>query len=685
MAEEYSDIEKEIEPDALAELVQSYFQQAKEYRVDDELVWMDAYDSYRANYPERTDRVIELAKSRGVFIHLVRRRVNSAKVKISSLLFESGKVPFEVTPNLRPKFIHPDLAQLPYDIAIEEIKQRAERMESEIRDVLTKSDYVDIINDTILEMCLYGTGVTKSIVLKKHNYPVYKTASQDPNIIQAEDMLESELIPTVENVSIWDIFPSPEAKSQSDCEWIIHRAFYSPQQLRSLGEQNGFRREAIEEIIETGEGSDAGSDQSENPTRYMRRRGDRVKDHEVLEMWGEIPAEDLEPYMDIPEGVKFNLSVCVTVCGGKVLRAVMNPFDGRLPFDFCYWERNSDSIFGDGIYFSIRDLQDLTNFAFAQVVEAKALASNPMSVIDPQAFDEGEDVETVHPGKIMRLRPGNDVNSAYRPVIIPDVSNGLVDLINMMERQADMASGQSAIGLGESSPYQTKTATGMSILQSNSNKLTAEVVRSVSNMISHNIQAIYHWIMADSEDSSLKGDYDCLSTGFMQYVSKEVHNTQLLNLLNVMNQNPDLREHVHTNKLVSPIFRAFSLDPEGIVMTQEEKGMKDQENQQMVQQAIMADMEAKAEAMERQAVMQEKMAVSSDQRKAEIMEREELMKQGNTLTAPPQFEDDSILIREEKEAEIQEQMMQQIQAQQADSDLDEIEGSLAQQDGVAPV
>jgi len=684
MTEDFTEV-TESPPDALAELVHSYFEQAKEYRIDEEVVWMDAYDAYRANYPERVDRIVELAKTRGIFIHLVRRRVNSAKVKISSLLFESGKVPFEVTPNLRPKFIHPELQQIPYDLAVEEIKQRAERMESEIRDVLSKSDYVDIINDTILEMCLYGTGVTKSIVLKKHNYPVYKTASQDPNVLQAEDFIESEYIPTVENVSIWDIFPTPEAKSLDDCDWIIHRSFYSIQQLRGLSSQNGFIEEAIEEIIETGEGSDEGTDQSENPSRYLKRRGDRVKEYEVLEMWGEIPAEDLEPYMDIPEGAKFNLSVCVTVCGGKVLRAVLNPFDGRIPFDLCYWERNPDSIWGDGIYFSIRDLQDLTNFAFAQVVEAKALASNPMSVIDPQAFDEGEDVETVYPGKIMRLRPGNDVNSAYRPVIIPDVSNGLVELINIMERQADLASGQSAIGLGESSPYQTKTATGMSILQSNANKLTAEVVRSVSNMISHNVQAIYHWIMADSQDSSLKGDYDCQSTGFMQYVSKEVHNTQLLNLLNIMNQNPDLREHVHANKLVSPIFRAFSLDPEGIVMTQEEKAMKDQENQQMAQQAIMAEMEAKNDMMEKQALLQEKMSVSSDQRKQEMSEREELMKQGNTLTAPPVFEDDSILIREEKEAELQQQMMQQLQGQQTDTDLDQIEQNIAEEDGVAPV
>lgn len=684
MAEEYTD-EIPYSSDSLAEMVNNYFQQAKEYRIDDELVWMDAYDAYRASHPERTARATELAKSRGVYIHLVRRRVNSAKVKIGSLLFESGKVPFEVTPNLRPKFVSSDLSQLPYELAIEEIKQRAERMESEIRDVLRKSSYVDVINDTILEMCLYGTGVTKSIVLKKHNYPVYKTATNNPELLEAENLFESEMVPTVEHVSIWDIFPSPEAKSQNDCEWIIHRGFYSTQQLRALGTQSGFISEAIEEVIETGEGSDEGSDQSENPTRYMKRRGDRVKEYEVLEMWGDIPAEDLEPYMDIPEGSKFNLSVCVTVCGGKVLRAVLNPFDGRIPFDFCYWERNPDSVWGDGIYFSIRDLQDLTNFSFAQVVEAKALASNPMSVIDPQAFDEGEDLETIYPGKLIRLRPGNDVNSAYRPVIIPDVSNGLVELINMMERQADMASGQSAIGLGESSPYQTKTATGMSILQSNSNKLTAEVVRSVSNMISSNIQAIYHWLMADSEDNTLKGDYDCKSTGFMNYVAKEVHNTQLLNLLNVLNQNPDLREFIHTNKLVAPIFRAFSLEPEGIVMSQEEKDMSDQEAMLVAQQGLMAEMDAKNAQMREQAVLQEKMSVSSDQRKQEMLEREELMKQGNVLHAPPDFEGGSILLREEQEMELQQEMQAEIENVKTDQDLDTIEQELAQEDGVAPV
>jgi len=663
--------------DSLAELVQDYFLQAKEYRQEDEETWRGAYDAYRALHPERVDRVLSLAKKNGIFIHLVRRRVNSARVKITSLLFESGKIPFTISPNYNPKFAAPDLQQLPPGEVVEEVKTRAERMENIIRDILRKTDYIGVIGDTVLEMCLYGTGITKSIVLKNYNYPVYRTARQDPEILKAEDLLESEMIPMIERVSLWDIFPNPEAKSIDDCDWVIQRAFYSAQQLRNLSQQNGFIEKAIEEVLERGLGIDEGADQSESPSRYNKHRGDRIKKYQVLEMWGDIPAEDLEPYMDVSKKMKgTNISVCITSCGDKVLRVVTNPFDGRIPFDFCYWERNTESVWGDGIFFSIRDLQDITNFAFAQMVEGKALASNPMSVVDPQAFDEGEDIENIYPGKVIKVRPGNDVQSAYRSVIIPDVTGGLDRLIDLLERQADIASGQSAIGLGESAQYQTKTATGMSILQSNANKLTAEVVRSVSNMISRNIQAIYHWVMSDSEDSSLKGDYDCESTGFMQYVAKEVHNTQLLSLMQVLTQNPDLREYVDMGSFVKPVFRAFSLEPEGMVLTPEEKQQKDQATAEQMQQMQQAEIAAKQEIMRLQSLLQEKIAVSSDERKREINEREILMTQGNTLTNDVDFSDDSILIQEEVQQAQAQEIQQEMMGKEEDKQLKKTEENI---------
>ena len=89
-------------------------------------------------------------------------------------------------------------------------------------------------------------------------------------------------------------FPTPEATSIENADWVIQRAFYSQQELRNLSDQNGFIPEAIEEAIETGSGIEHGSDQSESPVRYNKNRGERIKKFQVLEMWGEFPIEDLE-------------------------------------------------------------------------------------------------------------------------------------------------------------------------------------------------------------------------------------------------------------------------------------------------------------------------------------------------------------------------------------------------------
>ena len=93
---------------------------------------------------------------------------------------------------------------------------------------------------------------------------------------------------------------------------------------------------------------------------------------------------------------------------------------------------------------------------------------------------------------------------------IPDVTNGLLQLVQTLEREADLDSGQTAIGYGDMSPSQTKTATGMSILNSNANRQTADVVRSVSGMITRNINAIYRWLMVDNPDPAIKGDYEAI-------------------------------------------------------------------------------------------------------------------------------------------------------------------------------
>ena len=672
--------------DDIGKVVRDLFEQAKEYRRENELIWRDAYDAYRAKYPEKINSAggDSVAARRGIFINQTRRKVNSAKVKIGSLLFDDGRIPFAVTPSRKPRYLPQDLVQqgLQGYQLLDAVKQRSQNMEDRIRDVLDQTHYLDSLLDGIHELCLYGTCVTKSPMLEYVNYPVYQTTrTMDPAsgqfMEQVESQIESELVPSVDYVSIWNVFPTPEASSADDAEYVIQRSFLSSIQLRELGKsQEGFLPEVIDEVISGDIGSVEGQDQSEHPKTLDETNSHRVKKFEVLEFWGKLDAKDLQGHLPIEDDFTGTLDVVAHVVGHKVIKMAINPFDGRKPYDFAYWQRNPESIWGDGIYYAIRDVQHLINFAYAMLVEGKELSAVPMTVVNPAAFESGSDLESIRAGKQFKVRSGMSVQDAFASIVIPDVTSGLLNLIQVLEREADLDSGQTAIGYGDMSPSQTRTATGMSILNSNANKQTADVVRSISDMITRNIEAIYRWLMVDSSDPSLKGDYEAICTGWTQYVAKEVHNTQLIQFLSTIGQLPQLQNYIRYDAFVQPLVRAFNLDPEMIVKSEQE--VQQNQQQQMQQQAQQAqsmeqmkiqslqqELQLRSEFEKTKAILDEKKAASEDIRQSQIQERMELLRQGNVLReAIPDYYGMSMLINEEQQKQAQQQQMQ-MQAQQA--------------------
>jgi len=669
--------------DDFANIVRQKFEESREYRRDHEVHWQEAYDAYRAKYPSRINKANELATERGIFVNQTRRKINSAKIKIGTLLFEDGKIPFSITPSRNPRFYPPDIQAPPDrpDILEDQILKRSKKMEEKIRDILDRTAYNDEVQYAIHEMCLYGTGCTKGVSLEYKDYPVYRSV-QDPdtNMLEVESMLESELVPTCKHVSIWNIFPSPEASSAEDADYIVQRSFVSPIQLRKLAESNdGFIMEAVDEVIEAGIGQNLGYDESQHPRKYDESTSNQLKKIEVLEFWGRLDAKDLSMVLPLEEGDMHGaIPIVITVVGNKVIKIMENPFDGQMPFHFCHWQRNPESIWGDGIYYAIRDVQALMNFCMAMMVEGKSLSAAPLSVIDPNSFEAGTDMESIYPGKQYRVKPGASVRDAFMAIQIPDVTNGLLQLVQTLEREADLDSGQTAIGYGDMSPSQTKTATGMSILNSNANRQTADVVRSVSGMITRNINAIYRWLMVDNPDPAIKGDYEAISTGYEQYVAREVHNTQLINFLQVVGQLPQLQQYLKYEAFSRPLLRAFNLEPDKVLKTEEQVTMEMQQATQAQQQAVQQQAQAQQQAMlaqmqaqtqasiaieQNKATLDEKQSIGEDQRKLEMQERLELLKQGNILH-PVNLENTSVLLREQMQAEQAQAMQQQMMLEQ---------------------
>ena len=184
-------------------------------------------------------------------------------------------------------------------------------MENRIRDVLYHTDYFGTISDVILEMCLYGTGVTKAVTVKSVDYPVFDSP-RNQSLRQAEDFYESELLPIVEPISIWNVFPSPEATSSEDAEYFIQRSYVSLPQLRRLGTLGGFDMKKIEEAIDAESGVVEGEDQSDSPNRITNRPAERIKKYEILEFWGVISREDLQEYIYVPDYSPETISCVIT-------------------------------------------------------------------------------------------------------------------------------------------------------------------------------------------------------------------------------------------------------------------------------------------------------------------------------------------------------------------------------------
>ena len=693
--EEDSDVTVVVaELDDVGKAIKEMYDNAKEYRQPYEEVWDEAYSAYRAEYPSRIHKAAELANERGIFVNLTRRKVNAARVKIGALLFDEGRIPFSITPSRMPRYFPPDIPPNSPPAVLEDIlAQRAIKMEARIRDILDRTGFLNSVLDTLFDLCLYGTGVIKSPVLKTLNFPVYENVKTADDLMAVESQIESELVPTSSYVSPWNLFPSPEATSVEDAEYVIQRTYMSRNELLDLSAEDGFLPSVISEVLEKDIGvqQNAGTD-SRHPIKDEEHHSEDVKEFEVIEFWGKLNTEDLKPHIDIPEDAEGYQDVCVWLVGDKVIKMAMNPFDGRIPFAVCQWQRRPETFWGDGIYYSIRDVQALTNFCYAMMVEGKTLSATPLTVVNPSALEAGSDTETIYPGKQFKIRAGNAVSDAFSSVVIPDVTNGLTPMIQMLEREADLDSGQTAIGYGDQSPSQTRTATGMSILNSNANKQTADVVRSISDMLTSCITGIYHWLMVDSDEIGIKGDYEAISTGWTQYVSKEIHNTQLLNFLQTIGNMPQLQQYINYESFTQPLVRAFNLDPEKILKTEEqvqqEQQQAAQQQQQQAQQMeqmkiqmLQQELDLRAEFEKDKAILDEKKATSEDIRQSQIAERQMLMSRGQVLLDPiPDYYAFSALLNEEKQEQAQQQQQQQMQAQQAQEQA----MMQAQQSGMTP-
>ena len=594
--------------------VMSSFKKSEDYRYEDELRWVRAYRNYRGLYGPDV-QFTEAEKSR-VFIKVTKTKTLAAYGQIVDVLFAGNKFPISIEPTVLPEGVAKDVSfdpkepeelrsepsevQSPYGYSgdgndlpkgataqslqerlgplseslqdIENLKEEAGKtptsitfspamiaaksMEKQIVDQLQESDANKHLRSTAFEMSLFGTGVMKGPFAIDKEYPNWDDDGEYSPLFKT--------IPQINNVSVWNFYPDPDATNINQAQYVIERHKMSRTELRGLKRRPYFRDTVIEEVIGDGENyvkkywEDDLTDY--NQENYIDR-------FEVLEYWGMIDVEMLlEQEIDIPKELQDfeELQANIWVCNGKLLRVVLNPFKpAKIPYMAVPYELNPYSFFGVGLAENMDDTQTLMNGFMRMAVDNAVLSGNLLIEVDETNLVPGQDL-SVYPGKVFR-RQGGAPGQAIFGTKFPNVSNENLQLFDKARQLADESTGMPSFAHGQTGVTGVgRTASGISMLMNAASGSIKTVIKNIDDYLLKPLgEGLFRFNMQFNFNPEIKGDLGVAARGTESLMANEVRSQRLMSFLQVAS-NPALAPFAKFNYIIREIAKAMDLDPEKV-------------------------------------------------------------------------------------------------------------------------
>ncbi len=448
-------------------------------------------------------------------------------------------------------------------------QRAARRMEKLVHDQIEESNGSSEIRNALLEASLLGTGIVKgpfNFNKKLHKWDTDKEGNRAYNPLEVK-------VPRIEFVSCWDFYPDPAATNIEECEYVIHRHKMNRSQLRQLRNMPYFDKDAIRECLQMGPNYEEKHFENELKDNNTTEE-EYNSNYEVLEYWGIMDAEyarevgiELGEEVDDLDEVQIN----AWVTGGKLLRAVINPFTPyRIPYNAFPYERNPYNFFGIGVAENMNDSQQIMNGHARMAIDNLALAGSIVFDVDESALVGGQSME-IYPGKIFRRQSGMPGQSIYG-LKFPNTAQENMMMFDKFRQLADEQTGIPSYSHGQTGVQSmTRTASGMSMLLGASSLNIKTVVKNLDDFLLKPLgESYFQWNMQFLEDSiDVKGDLEVKATGTNSLMQKEVRSQRLTMFLQTA-QSPAIAPFVKISKLVSELAYSLDLDPDEILNDPEE-------------------------------------------------------------------------------------------------------------------
>ena len=456
----------------------------------------------------------------------------------------------------------PDLKSMPQ---IEPAEEAARNMQKLIHDQLEETHAISVLRHVLFEMCLLGTGVLKGPF--NYEQSLHKWALNDEG--EREYTPSTKLVPRIEAVSCWDLYPDPDAITIEDADYVIQRHIYNRGQLRDLMNRPFFRKSAIQEVLAGGPNYETRSYETalfdrENQEEYNRNR------FEILEYWGTMDKALVEEAgIEMPDDISDELDevqINAWISNGQILRLVLNPFTpARNPFMVCPYEINPYQFFGVGIPENMDDSQTIMNGHARMAIDNLALAGNLVFDVDETMLVPGQDM-TIFPGKIFRRQSGQ-TGQALHGLRFPNTAPENMQIFDKFRQLADESTGIPSYSHGTTGVMSTtRTASGMSMLMGAAALNIKTVVKNVDDYLLRPLgETLFQWNMQFNNDvPDIQGDLDVKAQGTSSLMQKEVRSQRLMTFMQVAS-NQFLAPFVKWHSIIREIAKSMDIDPDQLV------------------------------------------------------------------------------------------------------------------------
>jgi hypothetical protein len=568
------------------------------------------------------------------FLGTTRQKVMQSMALILDVLLEGGKINY----TLEPSKIHLELLE---ELGIDKNQpdERVENMKAEIDTHLTWAHADRQMLRHALAGPIYGETYSRVRIdehLRKRWVPVKGTVSTDPSTLRWTQETVVTDFAAWKYESTWDVFTDLEGTENfRENEGTFFRWYTNKSDLAQI--LSKYRRDGkkdptiIEESLQAAYAAAPSTtaahtkEDSASQAPAKNRLTNLRKTQPAFDFYGKAQAGDVLSFlrtknMATPENIKAyglqevdeqspldmgspearaKVEILASLTGDNLTIIRIAPGDpviGR-PISRAVWEEGLDDVDSVSVADNCLETQSLQNGIYRTLVDNLKLSGNVIIGVKEEFLQES--FKETEPGAKIRITPEcEDVRQAVQPVVIPDVSAGLLQALQVTGQFLEDDSAVPRVQQGMEA-QRAETAFSLAQRLEKSSKYFARVIQNYDEMVEDVITIIYNVIMSLPGREHLKGDFDVAARGFTSFKDRVTRMNGLLQFLNVALSHPELYNTLKLGQIFQDFARMLDLDPDQLAYSQEEIEAREALERQIQAEAAQLEAEQKNAAIAR--------------------------------------------------------------------------------------